>query len=103
MNRIFEDFTYYQFSVWHVLCIIKCSAGYGSSHSSIDHQYEPSGTDLYTCYFYSSICDWYGRTSVGTAGSRCFVSDIGCNPVSDCVTENFRLFMKNATGEIVYT
>lgn len=41
--------------------------------------------------------------SEGTAGSRCFASDIGCNPVSDCVTENFRLFMKNAAGEIVYT
>lgn len=46
-NRIFKDFTYYQLSVWYVLCALQCITGYGSSYSRIDYQYEPSGTVIY--------------------------------------------------------
>lgn len=83
-NRIFKDFTYYQLSVWYVLCALQCITGYGSSYSRIDYQYEPSGTDLYTCRFYSSGSYGHGQAFVGTAVSRCFISSIGRLLMSSC-------------------
>ena len=66
------------------LCAIQCITGDGSSDRGVDHQSQPSGTDLYSGIIHSGSDVRSDRPGMGSASGRSVVDSTG----SDSVYQN---------------